>query len=311
MPRKRISTLLLVIAGSALLLIKTGCGGDELPGPGGGASVDPSVKLKPPALASSDFTAAAPQNGDGGNGADSTQEPVAEGFGTIVGSVSFGGPVPTLPEVVASKDTGTCKSYPSERLVVSGNGGVANVFVYLERAPKNGSKVAQDVVQVFDQEACKFLPHAMVVGTGQRINVLSADPIAHNTHTKPKFNSEFNQGVPPGDREGKVNFSYRRAEKEPVRVVCDFHSWMEAWHLPLDHPYAAVTDAEGKFRIENMPSGVHRFKVWHEGCGFLESRLEIRVDADQETEITIDYPSAKFAGNGAVQTKSIRLALGY
>ena len=39
---------------------------------------------------------------------------------------------------------------------------------------------------------------------------------------------------------------------------------VRAWHLPLDHPYGAVTDADGNFTIKNLPVGTHKFRIWHE-----------------------------------------------
>ena len=38
-----------------------------------------------------------------------------------------------------------------------------------------------------------------------------------------------------------------------MEVTCDFHPWMKVYWLILDHPYAALTDKDGRFHIENMP----------------------------------------------------------
>jgi len=292
------------------LLGSAGCSDGKLPEPGGGASYDSSVKLRAPDVA----VASASSGGD-----DATEDnggtpvpgvdPIKPGFGTITGVVKFEGGLPGLPQITPSKDTSVCQPHQSQRLVVSEDGGVANVFIYLDRAPKGGAKVDAAVEQVFDQKGCIFLPHAMVVGTDQMVRVQSHDSIAHNTHTKPKRNSEFNSTIPANDTVGVTTFAYKRGEKEPVRVVCDYHAWMEAWQLPLDHPYGTVSDGTGTFRLENVPSGVHKFKIWHEGCGFLDSGFEIRVQADEENAVTVTYPAARYAGGSGVATKTIRIAL--
>lgn len=59
-----------------------------------------------------------------------------------------------------------------------------------------------------------------------------------------------------------------------------------------DHPYVAVTDADGKFRIDNLPAGDHTFRVWHERCGYVttgefERELTVTVQPDE----TLDVPT--------------------
>ena len=288
----------------------SGCSDTKLPEPGGGASANTTVRVKSPEIASTSSAGNGGAATEPSGGGDTSAEPIKEGFGTITGVIKFEGAVPGLPQVTPSKDTNVCMPFQSERLVVSEDGGVANVFVYLDRAPKGGAKIDEAAEQVFDQKACIFLPHSMVIGTGQTVKIRSQDPIAHNTHTKPKRNPEFNSTIPANDNVGVTTFVYKRSEKEPVRVVCDYHAWMEAWHLPLDHPYAAVSSETGTFRIENVPSGVHKFKIWHEGCGFLDSGFEIRVQADEETPVTVTYPAARYANGNGVKAKTIRIALG-
>jgi len=147
---------------------------------------------------------------------------------------------------------------------------------------------------IFDQKGCKFLPHAFIVRIRQTVNVLSGDGIAHNTHTFPVKNSTFNQIIPPNDRKG-IPFSYTKSEAAPIEVKCDIHNWMLAYHLPLDHPWAAVSKADGTFRIEDVPAGKHKFRVWHEAVGqaggYITRNLQVTIEADKETTVEdIKFP---------------------
>ena len=50
-----------------------------------------------------------------------------------------------------------------------------------------------------------------------------------------------------------------------VRVFCDIHSHMNAFILVFSHPFFALTDAEGRYRIENVPPGTYGVIAWNEG----------------------------------------------
>ncbi|MBI3863453.1 MAG: hypothetical protein HY290_16300 [Planctomycetia bacterium] len=245
-------------------------------------------------------------------GADASAESTtAAGYGTLVGTITYEGDAKALPPLVAAgdatlkaEDRAVCavQPVPNESLLVnSANKGLANVIIFLEKRPANIkpelAKPPSDPV-MFDQKGCVFLPHVLVVQVGQPLLVVSDDPIPHNTHTRPKRNNEFNQVIAPKDRSGKA-CDYKKPESGPLSVVCDLHTWMKAYHFPVDHPYAAVTDKDGKFKIEGLPAGKHSFNVWHErGPGdsqLLERKLQITIEIDKETTKDLSYGPSKLS----------------
>ena len=257
-----------------------------------GANTVPTVKYRPDtveAVASSE-----------GPAASSTETPAATagGVGTLKGKVvfdgSFSAPAPLFAKGAATKDPTVCgaEAIPDERVVVT-DGNLANVFVYLEKAPKGVKPADATDTVVFDQKTCIFLPHAMVVRTKQLVTVLNDDGAAHNTHTYPKKSSPFNSVVQPNDRKG-VPLKYDQAEKEPLSVGCDIHPWMQAYHLPLDHSFAAVSKTDGTFEIKDLPAGKHEFKVWHEVGKMLEKSLVVEIKPG-DNEITIKVAASKLA----------------
>jgi plastocyanin len=273
-----------------------GCGDNGL---GGGASQETSVVVLPADLLTDgegDAVEIEPDSDDGGT------EATGNGPGNFSGRVVLTGTAPTLGPIHTKganiKDAEVCAAVdmPNERLVTGADNGVANVFIYMQKAPKGTAKPTPlDEAVIFDQKNCRFLPHCLVVPTGQLVKVLSNDTVGHNTHSYPARNNAINNTVSPGDRVGALQFTYKSSEREPLRVVCDFHSWMIAWHLPVDHPFVALTDADGNFEITDLPSGDHVFTVWHEAAKgkFVKRKLKVTVQPGQTTTQEIEYPASQ------------------
>ena len=90
---------------------------------------------------------------------------------------------------------------------------------------------------------------------------------------------------------------FKRAERAPFSSECAIHPWMRFWTLVVDHPYAAVTDANGNFTIPDLPAGKHTFKIWHErgsSNGLLERSVEITVKPGETHTQEFKYDAASF-----------------
>ncbi|NOX56996.1 MAG: hypothetical protein GXP27_21660 [Planctomycetes bacterium] len=229
----------------------------------------------------------------------------AQGWGSVTGQFVLEGPLPA-PKVLIHqgdkkvKDAEVCAAHdvPAEDLIVDPTTkGIKNIFVYLRRAPR---AVHPDLKQsrvkelVQDQIGCRYVPHAMIVRTDQTVVVKSDDPIAHNTHTYPIFNQPLNVVLKPRDRAG-IKVTFRAPEMLPIPIKCDLHPWMLAYWLVVNHPYAALTDEQGRFTIEKLPAGRHTLTVWHERVGYVNRRLKVTVKDGETTDLgVIPVPLSKF-----------------
>src|SRR5439155_1391895 len=86
-----------------------------------------------------------------------------------------------------------------------------------------------------------------------------SDRLLHNLHSTPNTNPPFNRTQPKG-RTIAITFPHA----EIVRVSCDLHSWMRGWVVVADHPFYAVTDADGQFALKGLPPGRYTMRVWQE-----------------------------------------------
>lgn len=215
---------------------------------------------------------------------------LAAGWGSVEGQFVLAGPVPDVaPIPVAPAHVAACgvSNVPNDAMAFDKEtGGIANIVLYMRKAPEihPDLKVSAEKKVEFDQKDCRFLPHVMVVRTDQVVVCKSSDSTAHNVHTNPFRNTPVNQTVQPNDQNG-LEVKMSAAESLPVKVVCDIHPWMTAWWVVVDHPYAAVTDEKGNFKIENLPEGDHEFIVWHDTAGYIDRKFVIKVKAGETTKI--------------------------
>jgi hypothetical protein len=106
---------------------------------------------------------------------------------------------------------------------------------------------------------------------GAELTVTNDDPVAHNVNTG-SWNIMQPAGSPPIVR--------KLSGRQPIRVGCNIHSWMEAWVYTVKSPLYAVTGLDGHYAIENIPPGKYRATAWHPYLGLQRFRVNIRAGGE-------------------------------
>jgi plastocyanin len=202
--------------------------------------------------------------------------------GTIRGTVRFAGAAfepKKLPVTVDQSVCGTEKV--AEDMALSSDKGIRHVVVSLQ-PPPHGAKwpVSAPIVQL-DQEQCVFVPRVVVVPVGGTVEFLNTDRLLHNLHSDSTGNPKFNRTQPRG-RTIPIVFK----NPEIVRVDCDLHPWMRAWVVVAEHPFYAVTNDQGEFRLDNVPPGEYKLQLWQESLGAMTQDVRVRDEAI--TAVTVD-----------------------
>lgn len=208
--------------------------------------------------------------------------------GTLDGVVQWGGDSIPGPTVIANTtDPGVCGERQSleDLLIDEVSRGIANVIVALVDAaggePAKRSEVRQAEPFVLDNVDCRFEPHASVLATGEAIVARNSDDLLHTVHYYGAL--ERNLSLP---RRGVVRTLV--VDRPGMIVVkCDVHGWMQAFIRVDPHPYHAVTDSEGRFRITGIPPGDYTVELWHETLG--TRTRTIGIEDGSTTVLDVEY----------------------
>ncbi len=200
--------------------------------------------------------------------------------GDITGVINFKGAAPAEKELTPIKDDPNCAAmYPgaapqTKFYVVSANGELADVIVSLKGIP--GKSIgASAATATLDQKGALYTPQIIAIQTGQKLVVKNSDPVVHNVHTKPTANPESNQVQMQGGAD--LNYTFDKPEMF-LKFQCDVHPWMFAWVSVFDHPFFAVSGADGKFAIKNVPPGKYTLEAMHRKLGTQTAEIEVKGD---------------------------------
>jgi plastocyanin len=162
----------------------------------------------------------------------------------------------------------------SERLIVNpAGGGIANVVLYLKSEPKRQIPISDSAktpsagaAPELDNQQCRFVPHVLCVNKGfGKLTLTNRDPVDHNMNIQPRAGRASNVTIP---KNSSGAYELTAEEVMPFAVTCTIHPWMKGYVQIRDNGYFAVTDKDGNFKIENLPTGdVLTIQVWHEAAG--------------------------------------------
>jgi plastocyanin len=145
--------------------------------------------------------------------------------------------------------------------------------VYLESGPRGAFDAPESRHARMNQRNERFIPHVLAITAGTWVDFPNSDQTYHNVFSLSKTRP-FNLGRYAAGHSESVQFN----QPGVVRVFCEIHSHMSAFILVFAHRYFALTDDDGRYRIEGVPAGTYNLLVWNEA---------IKGDAPKRT-ITVE-----------------------
>tara|TARA_Y100000590_G_C15736113_1_gene1018623 strand:+ start:4007 stop:4735 length:729 start_codon:yes stop_codon:yes gene_type:complete len=215
---------------------------------------------------------------------------------SLSGKVNFDGKPPKKKIIKSLKDDPQCGSQHKEPIynqsfIMNDEGFLKNVLVYLENVEYKGEVPKNQAV--LDQKGCMYTPHVQGIMQGQELLIKNSDPLLHNIHGLPTINSEFNFAMPKVVKEKAIKID---KVEHAIYIKCDVHPWMKSYVSVFDHPYFAVTDDTGYYKIDNIPPGTYTVTAWQEKFKDKKTKKWKTISSSvtiEDTDITQNFTFVK------------------
>ena len=216
-----------------------------------------------------------------------TSAPAAD----ITGTITLKGTPPKEKDITPLKEDATCGKLHTEMptthfYVVGANGALADVIVSLQNI-SGKSTGASASAATLDQKGCEYTPQILAVQTDQKIQVKNSDPVLHNIHDLPTVPGNKEQNMAQMPNSSDLTFSFPKPEMF-LKFKCDVHPWMFAWVSVFDHPYFAVSEKDGSFKIANVPAGKYTIQAAHRKAGTTTQEIEVKDGAPNKVDFTLE-----------------------
>ncbi len=151
-----------------------------------------------------------------------------------------------------------------------------NVVVFIDGLVDEVPPTSRDVPKITHMGR-EFAPRVLPLEVGGTVEFFNDDNIYHNVFSLSRA-KPFDLGIYPEGTSKIVRFENTGL----VKLYCNIHPNMVANILVLNNRLYDVTEPDGVFRIEDVPSGDVTLRIWHE---FAENQsYDLSLDGG-ETEI--------------------------
>jgi plastocyanin len=140
------------------------------------------------------------------------------------------------------------------------------------------------------QNKRQFQPRVTVITTGTRAAFPNFDTVRHHVYSFSPiktFELKLYAGVP----NAPIVF-----DKPGVAVLgCNIHDSMAAWVVVADTPWFARSAANGRARIDAVPPGNYKLRVWHPGLPVNTGPAPVAItvgaaDIEQRAQLAVGEP---------------------
>ncbi len=204
--------------------------------------------------------------------------------GKIEGIVKFSGS--SIPRDKTFNSTeGSCgRELRTEKYLINKDNKIKNTVIFIKGI--DYGKAIPDAAVNVNQLKCSFVPHVSIGFKGNKFTVKNEDPVLHTLHVYASISGKTAYSIAIPEKGAEVTKNLTKTGL--MELNCDCHPWMLGYVYVFDHPYAAISDENGEFVIENIPPGTYTIEAWHEALGTVDLE-DVKVESGKTTAINLQY----------------------
>lgn len=134
---------------------------------------------------------------------------------------------------------------------------IADAVVFVQ-APAPAPSANEHPTAIVDQVEKTFVPGLLPIMVGTYVRFPNHDQVQHHVYSFSPTKT-FELPLYKGESVRPVLFD----KVGVVKIGCNIHDWMSGIILVLPTPHFTVTDAGGRYLLENVPEGNYTLIVWH------------------------------------------------
>ena len=135
---------------------------------------------------------------------------------------------------------------------------MADSVVMIDTPKKPAGPIKFQWPLVMAQQKIMFTPHVLIVPLGGSVSFPNRDRVRHHVYSVSAA-KKFDLKLYGQDETRSVVFDRIGL----VALGCNIHDAMSAFIYVVDTPYAAVTNAQGRVVIANVPAGSVTVRLWN------------------------------------------------
>ena len=167
-----------------------------------------------------------------------------------------------------------CGPSVADESVVRQGSGIGGAVVWLEDI-RRGRPLPLERRLELESDKCRLTPRVQAGVVGSAVNVIGHDDFRQHLRFLAAGDSAPRAAILLGEDEQVIPTNGPFSDPGLVVVRDKDHPWPTAYLAVFDHPYFAVTAPNGTFRIEGVPPGKYRLKVWHERTKSAEQAVDV------------------------------------
>ena len=205
---------------------------------------------------------------------------------TVSGTVTFKAALAAAPAVSTGADSAICGPSVVEDAGAP-QGGAAGVVVWLEGV-RAGKPLGLERRLELESTDCKLTPRMQAAVTGSAVNILGHDEFRQHLRFLAGGETAPRATILLGGGEQVIPTELPFKSPGMVAVRDAGHLWTHAWLAVFDHPYYAVTGANGAFTIDGVPPGKYTLKAWHDRAPVATQSVDVGANGSVRVDVVLD-----------------------